>query len=180
MRVLLVLVFIFTLIQADRDGGPYIGFGYGFSKYDDDGKYEQILTDEAKIFTYYGGAYINKYLSVELGYAKIIGERYEVLDNSSEVNINYTLYNISALVHYSFFDDRLDFYAKFGTGYVRYLGEQGFSYVYGAGASVRFTKLLSLKVAYDTYQFGYDENSDNSAEYKMLIKYPYVALEFQF
>jgi opacity protein-like surface antigen len=180
MRVLLVLVFIFTLVHADRNGGPYIGLGYGISEYKDDGKYEDVLEKNSNNLNYYLGAYINKHLSVELGYAKIIGNEYKVLDSTKVVALDHTLYNISTLAHYAFFDDMLDFYLKFGTGYVKLFSETGFSFVYGIGTSFRLSEMFSLKVAYDLYEFGYDKNADNSTDYKMRIAYPYVAIEFQF
>ncbi|WP_373070449.1 outer membrane beta-barrel protein [Sulfurimonas sp.] len=180
MRIFLVLVFLFSLVYADRDGGPYLGIGYGVAEYDDDGLYEQITDKSAPYMFYYGGAYINKHLSVELGYAKIKDEQFKVVDSGVKKDVSYNLYNISALAHYAFFDDIWDFYAKFGAGYVTKNSKNGSSLLYGVGTSIRFNELISVKVAYDMYEFGYDENGNTSADYKMRIYYPYVALEFQF
>ncbi len=71
MRIFLFLAFFITLLSADREGGPYLGFGYGMSEYDDGGMYDKVLENEAKASFMYGGAYINKYLSVEIGYVNI-------------------------------------------------------------------------------------------------------------
>jgi hypothetical protein len=180
MRIFLVLVFIFTFAHADRDGGPYLGIGYGVAEYNDGGLYEKITDKNAPYLFYYGGAYINKHLSVELGYAKIKDEQFKIVDNNINADLSYNLYNISALAHYAFFDDIWDFYVKFGAGYVTRHGEDGSSLLYGVGTSVRFTDLISVKIAYDMYEFGYDESGNTSADYKMRIRYPYVAVEFQF
>jgi hypothetical protein len=180
MRFLLVLALLFSYSFADRDGGPYIGIGYGESLYDDDNVYEDILEEKVGSLTYYGGAYINKHLSVEIGYIKATDGKYKVLENNVRKRLDYTLYNVSTLAHYAFFDDFWDFYLKFGAGYVKYDGEKGFSYLYGVGTSLRLSELISLKVAYDIYEFGYDEDGDNGSDYNMRISYPYVAVEFQF
>ncbi|MCW8837979.1 MAG: porin family protein [Thiovulaceae bacterium] len=177
MKIFLVLVFIFTLSYADRDGGPYLGYGYGISKYDSDGLYDSIKDEKANMQYFYGGAYINKHLSVELGYAKLFEGGYKI---DESLKLNYTLYSVSTLAHYAFFDDIWDFYAKFGAGYTRLVGDEGFSFVYGVGTSIRFSELFSVKLAYDMYEFGYDSTQNGSADYKMRIFYPYMAVEFQF
>ena len=177
MKFFLVLVFVFTLSYADRDGGPYLGYGYGSSEYKSGGLYSSMKDEKAKAEYFYGGAYINKHLSVELGYVKLKDGGYKVNDT---VSLNHTLYTVSTLAHYAFFDDIWDFYAKFGAGYAKSFGEQGFSFVYGAGTSVRFSELFSVKLAYDIYEFGFDETQNGSADYKQRIYYPYIGVEFQF
>lgn len=178
MRILLVLVFVFTLIHADREGGPYLGFAYGVSEYMDDGYYSSVKDSQVQERYIYGGAYINKNLSVELGHVKMLDDGI-IIDNTT--NVNYSLFSVSTLVHYAFFDDILDFNIKFGAGYVqKHIDVSGFSINYGVGTSLRLTDLLSIKVGYDKYEFGYDENEDNSADYTMYIEYSYLAVEFQF
>jgi hypothetical protein len=180
VRIFLFLAFFITLLSADREGGPYLGFGYGMSEYDDGGMYDKVLENEAKASFMYGGAYINKYLSVEIGYVNIKNFNYKIEQNSNELNIGYTLYNVSTLAHYAFFDDLLDFYAKFGAGYVTSFGEDGSSFIYGIGTSLRLSELLSIKVAYDIYDFGYDTSANGSSDYDMKISYPYIGVEIQF
>lgn len=177
MRIFLVLIFSLAFAFADRDGGPYIGIGYGSSNYKSDGLYASMKEDKSESLTWYGGAYINKHLSVELGYVKMMGKGYEVDDTK---NLDYSLYSVSTLVHYAFFDDILDFYARFGAGKMSLSGEDGSSFIYGLGTSVRISELLSIKLAYDIYEFGFDETKNGSADYKMHIYYPNVAVEFQF
>ena len=177
MRIFLALLFFATIASADREGGPYIGIGYGDSKYKSDGLYSEIKDEKTKLEFFYGGAYINKYLSVELGYAKTSGKAYVIDD---ELSLEYTMYNVSTLLHYAFFNDNWDFYAKFGAGKVKSFGIDGFTFLYGAGTSLRFSELFSLKLAYDMYEFGYDETNNGSSDYKQRIYYPYIAVEFQF
>ena len=160
---------------ADRDGGPYIGVGYGTSKYNDDSLYESVKSDTSGAFTIYGGAYINKYFSVELGYA---GFNDYKIDDTTSVNFNST--TVSVLGHYAFFDDMLDFYAKGGVGNIGASGisADGFTITYGGGVGLRFTDWLGMKVAYDRYTFEY--KSSSSGNHDMYIDFIYGALEFQF
>lgn len=180
MKIFLVLAFFITFLSADREGGPYIGFGYGVTEYNDDEMYDQLIENKAKASFIYGGAYINKHLSVELGYVNIKNFNYKVQQDSTDLDIGYTLYNVSTLVHYAFFDDIWDFYAKFGAGFVKSLSEEGSSFIYGIGTSLRISELLSIKVAYDIYDFGYDTSSNGSSDFDMKISYPYIGMEIQF
>ena len=175
MKFILILAIFLTMLWADRDGGPYVGVGYGVSKYNSDGLYEELKSDTSASTTIYVGAYINKYFSVELGHANF--GSWEVDDSSS---VSYSALSVSTLVHYAFFDDILDFYAKFGVGEINVSGISagGFTFTYGGGVGVRFNEWLSMKVAYDRYTF---EQSDSlTGNYNMNIDYLYSALEFQF
>lgn len=185
--ILLVLLFISTLM-ADRDGGPYIGLGYGESSYDSNGLYEQLKSDTSGSGTFYFGAYINKHLSVELGYVSFdawhVEDGYEVDDTTT---LGFGALTVSTLAHYAFFDDALDFYGKFGVGEMSASGipATGFTMVYGAGVGYRFNKTLSIKVAYDIYNFNYDQpltigTTTTYTTYEMQIDYIYSAIEVQF
>ena len=189
MRYIFVLVLLFSLSHADRDGGPYIGIGYGVSQHNTGSlSYttppSDLKNDKSYAGTIYVGAYINKYLSVELNYADFTGfsksDGYEIDDTTY---LNYYAITTGVLAHYAFFNDVWDFYAKLQAGEIHRSSrsDKGFATVYGVGTSVRFNELLSLKAAYDYYRFGYDEApNDNSADYILSIDYLYIALEFQF
>jgi len=84
MKYILVLVLFLSTVYADRDGGPYLGIGYGLSKYSSDGLYKNLKEDKANAVNFYGGAYINKHLSVELGFANFTS--YGMEDDSYEVH----------------------------------------------------------------------------------------------
>ena len=119
--------------------------------------------------------HINKHLSVELNLAD-----FGLVDDIN--NLEYSAVTVNTLAHYAFYDDALDFYFKFGVGEMRenVAGAKGFSFVSGIGSSIRFSELLSVKIAYDRYSFGYDEDGDNASDNDLLIHHIYTALEFQF
>ncbi|MEA3331750.1 MAG: outer membrane beta-barrel protein [Campylobacterota bacterium] len=175
MKVVLLFLMFMGVVYADRDGGPYVGVGYGVSQYNSDGLYENLKRDTSNSTTIYAGAYINKYFSVELGQVNFTS--WEVDDSSS---VSYSALSVSTLVHYAFFDDILDFYAKFGVGQIDASGidSGGFTFVYGGGVGVRFNEWFSMKVAYDRYAFEYQDAI--SGNYNMNIDNLYSALEFQF
>ncbi len=181
MKIVLVLLMFMGVAFADRDGGPYVGFGYGNSKYNDDGHYASMKSDSSSSAVIYSGAYINKYFSVELDYVSFDAWQkdggYEV-DNTKKVS--YSAATVNVLAHYAFFDDRLDFYAKGGVGQIDASGisASGFSIVYGGGVGVRFNEWLGLKLAYDRYTFEYKDNV--TGNHDMYIDFVYSALEFQF
>ena len=183
MKYILVLVLILSSLSADRDGGPYIGVGYGVSQFNDDGVYSAFKNDKSDASSFYLGAYINKHLSVEYNYADFTAygktEGYKVNDTDS---LKFYFKNISTLAHYAFFDDTWDFYTKLGVGEVTQgkLDIEGFSFVLGIGTSIRVSEMISFKIAYDRYSFGYDSDNDNSSDYDLSIDYIYTALEFQF
>ncbi len=181
MKMILVFLMLVSVAFAGRDGGPYIGVGYGSSKYNDDGLYTNIKSDKSSSATIYGGAYINKYFSVELGYASFDAwqknDGYKV--NNTKI-ISFSATTVSALAHYAFFDDMLDFYAKGGVGQVDASGlsSSGFTITYGGGVGIRFNDWLGMKVAYDRYTFEYKDST--TGNYDMYIDFMYGALEFQF
>ena len=187
MKLLLILILTFTQLLADRDGGPYLGIGYGFGDYSDDKLYKEVKENTSESLTIYGGAYINKHLSVELAYvdfdAKGYGDGFLVVDETDQEKfISFSVMSISTLAHYAFFDDALDFYVRFGAGEVSSSAssDEGFTMLYGAGVAYRFNKYIALKVAYDLYKIGLDTDADNSSEYKMTIEHIYSAIEVQF
>jgi hypothetical protein len=181
MKIVLSVLLFCSLLLADRDGGPYIGFGYGTTQYDDDSVYFDQTENESKAMLFYGGAYINKYLSVEFSYVNFnSGNSYVVVDDTLvEKSMDFTTYNISTLAHYAFFDDVLDFYAKCGVGEVSSNGADvsGFTMVYGGGVGVRFNEMFSMKVAYDRYNIEY---LDDVTKYQMNVDLIYGAFEVQF
>ncbi len=185
IKIILSFFMLCSVAYADRDGGPYIGVGYGISKYSNDGLYDTLYEDTSEALTLYGGAYINKHLSVELGYvsfdAKNYADGYVVDENKT---LGFGVISVSTLAHYPFFDDSLDVYIRFGVGEMSLSGleKSGFVMQYGLGVGVRIDETLSIKMAYDLYRFNYDDESDasNIVGYKMEIDYIYSAIEVQF
>ncbi len=184
VKIFLALCVLSSMMFADRDGGPYIGLGYGISQYNDDGLYTELQENRTKSATFYGGAYINKHLSVELGYVSFdtwhLNDGYKTDTNNS---LGFGAISMSTLAHYAFFEDALDFYLKFGVGEMSQsgIGGNGFTFVYGVGGSYRLDKRYSIKLAYDMYDFSYDSTTATSTQrYEMKIHYVYSALEIQF
>ncbi|MDY0120337.1 MAG: porin family protein [Sulfurimonas sp.] len=176
MKLLLGLLVTLSALYADRDGGPYLGLGYASSTYKDDGFYGEIKEDKAQSPLFYAGAYINKHLSVEFSYADL--GSYEITDTQEE---DISAYHISTLAHYPLWDDKIDLYAKFGVGELslKSASKSGFTYVYGVGTAYRFNKYLALRVAYERYNFSY-EDTINVQSYDMTVDTLYGAFEVQF
>ena len=179
MKIILSILLFCSVLLADRDGGPYIGLGYGLSQYDDDNIYKEQKTSDSTAMTFYAGGYVNKYLSVELGYVNLNqGSNYEVIDDTNqEESISFSSFNVSTLVHYAFFNDILDFYAKFGVGNMSGTNADGFTMLYGSGVGVRFSEMFSMKIAYDRYTVDYNKGSSPHA---MNLDFIYSAFEIQF
>lgn len=189
MKILISFLLLVSFLFADRDGGPYIGIGYGLSKFDDKGYYAEVIDPYTKAPTLYAGAYINENLSVEVSYVNFyahgLDDGYMVSDiNSTKKNIDLYVTTVSTLAHYAFFNDTLDFYGRFGVGNLALTGvsDSGFTFVYGAGVAIRFNEMFAWKIAYDMYDFDYDDTSDinNVVRYDMKIDYLYSAIEVQF
>lgn len=180
MKFIIVFILLVSSLAADRDGGPYIGVGYGTSSYNDGGYYSSFKEDESDAFGFYLGAYINKHLSVEFNYVDFTKTGGYEIDNTDKLEFYFK--NFSTLAHYAFYDDLWDFYIKVGVGELTQgeLDIEAFSSVIGVGTSIRINEMFSIKVAYDRYSFGYDENNNESADYDMSIDYVYTALEVQF
>jgi len=68
---------------------------------------------------------------------------------------------------------------KFGAGTVT-LFDNGYTLVYGAGTAYRFNERYALRVAYDYFDFGVDQNDDTVADKKLKVGYIYAAFEVQF
>lgn len=182
IRAVLLTSLLFTAVNAEemaRDGGPYIGAGYGLASYSDDNFYNDVKDTNSASYNFYAGAFINRYLSVELGYMK--SGDFNVVDIvSTRTKFNYSAITVNTLAHYPVFDDSLDFYAKFGAGqsYVSMTSNDGAALVYGAGMSYRFDDTYALRFAYDIYTFSYDSTS--RGKFNMNMQYGYAAIEVQF
>ncbi len=185
MKYILVLLLMLSFAYADREGGPYIGVGYGQQKYNDDGLYTALKEKRSESLNFYAGAYMNKYFSVELDYVKIAP--YTAVLKSKNVKLDLSIVTVSTLVHYPLYNDMFDTYIKFGVGDIREknANAKGFTFVYGLGTSFRVSELISIKLSYDLYPFGYDQadatgTTNGISNYNQTIKYIYTAVEFQF
>ncbi|MGD9719364.1 MAG: outer membrane beta-barrel protein [Sulfurimonadaceae bacterium] len=175
MRFFILFLAFVGLACADRDGGPYLGIGYGVSEFGTNDIYTDLKEDKANSFMIYGGAAINKHLSVELGY---VGFGSYILANDTELEAN--IITVTTLVQYPFYEDMFSIYAKVGVGQVDLstLNDTGFSYVAGGGLSYRYNEYLGVKAGYEYYPFDYEDTL--GATHSMKIEYVYGAFEVQF
>jgi opacity protein-like surface antigen len=175
MRFFILFLALAGLACADRDGGPYLGIGYGVSEFGTNDIYTDLKEDKSNAFMIYGGAAINKHLSVELGY---VGFGSYTLANDTELEAN--IITVTTLVQYPFYEDMFSIYAKVGVGQVDLstLNDTGFSYVAGGGLSYRYNEYLGVKAGYEYYPFDYEDTL--GATHSMKIEYVYGAFEVQF
>ena len=71
MRYLFIVMLLLGVAYGDREGGPYVGIGYGKPKYNDDGLYTTLSQESSKSVSFYWGAYMNRYFSVEFDYVDL-------------------------------------------------------------------------------------------------------------
>jgi len=173
MKFFVLLFFAITLLWADRSGGPYIGLGYAHSQLKEKGFFD-LEDDGDSSLLFVAGAYINPYLSVEIEYTDLLSFK----RNNGE-NVEAKILDVNTQAHYAFFENRLDFFAKFGVGEI-YKTQKGFTFVYGGGAAYRLNDRYALRIGYNYFDFGYDENGDNSSDIDMGINQFYGVFEVQF
>lgn len=166
-------------VEKERNGGPYVGGGFGVSSYDAGGYFNSVDTKLANSYNIDAGAYINKYLSVELGYMK--SKDFKTISSSmSEKSFNYSAITISAMAHYPIWYDSFDIYLKFGAGqsFTTLSSSDGSAMVVGAGMSYRIDDMFAIKAAYDLYKFNYTTSTGGG--YEMNLGYAYAGVEVQF
>ena len=189
MNKIVLLCLCLASLWADRSG-PYLGIGYGLSPYNNDGYYKDIgfttvSDDRLKAFRVYGGAYINEYFSVELDYTDfdVSGAKN---GSGQSIQNDFSAMSVSTLVHYPAWDKKIDWYAKFGAGEIRWKqsgaqhrADEAGGLLVGAGVGYRFMQRLTFKVGYDIFFFGL-KDSLLEKEYNMDFELFYGAVEVQF
>lgn len=173
MRFVVILLLFFSIAEAKRGAGPYLGGGYGSSTLKDGG-YFDVKEDSSNGYVLYGGAYINDYLSVELEYVTAL--KYK---QYSEETITHKFIDINTQAHYPLWERKVDLYAKFGAGYV-YLNNSGHTLVYGAGAAYRIDERYALRIGYDYFDFGIDNTGDGAVDKKIAVEFLFASFEVQF
>jgi hypothetical protein len=187
MKKLLLLCCISLLAFADRSG-PYIGGAYGTTAFEDKGYYasqgySDRVDDNSESFRIYGGAYINKYLSVEVDYTDF-GDFKGTNALNQSLNESFTALGVSTVAHYPLYDDRIDTFLKIGvadmswdeSGALKRSDNTG-ALSFGLGAGYRFAEDYMLKIGYEFYSF---ELQDGSASYDWQIDHFFAAFEVQF
>lgn len=191
-KFLLLVLFSHLLFAEARDRtGPYLSLGGGYANLDDDNRM-QGKVDGSYNVNLIGGAFINKYFSVELGvdyYGK-----FTTADNKNSTSIYFV--DAAAKVHYPFWRNRIDVYGTFGAGAVlwkEYYNEENSHDRSSAlrgdiGIGYRFLDTLTLNLGYRRYFFTLDDDTGDFLEngdpkiirYNMQIGSAYANIEVQF
>ncbi len=175
-KIIVMLIMISMTVFASRDGGPYIGFGYGNSSISDSSNYFHLKDDSDTGYKIYAGAYMSKNFSVEISYLDNMS-----YNDTNGTNLEFGFVDVNVQAHYPFYYDRFDLYGKAGVGKVRHDGE-GFGYVFGAGVALHIDDRFSGKIGYDYMNFGLDtvEDKYDTADKHIGIHYLFIAIEVQF
>lgn len=183
--LLLALVTIALAKDADRTG-PYIAVGGGYAVFNDDNRMGSEPIDPTYNLNLIGGAFINKYLSVELGF-----DYYDTFTNDMQDTTDIYIFDAAAKVHYPFWKERIDLYAAFGAGGIAWketldgVTQEDNSGVLKGDVGIGFRTLdwLTVNMGYRRYFFTLDQ-VDNSGivtqHYKMDLSSAYVNIEVQF
>ena len=193
MKKLLLLLALSTLLfsEAIDRTGPYLSLGGGYTTLDDDQRMKGEVEGSYNI-NLIGGAFINKYFSVELG-----GDYYGTFSSSENTNSTHVYFiDAAAKAHYPFWRNRIDLYAAFGAGAVFWkenidgVGESDRSSALrgDVGIGYRVLKNLTFNLGYRRYFFILDDTTgallDNGdpeiIRYNMQISSAYANIEVQF
>lgn len=187
MKKLFLLCCISLMAFADRSG-PYIGGAYGSTTFEEGSYYafqgyNGHVDNASESFRLYGGAYINKYFSVEIDYTNF-GDFKATDTLSQSLNESFTALGVSAVAHYPFYDDTLDTFLKIGAADLNWdesgalnRSDSAGALCLGLGAGYRFTDDYMLKIGYEFYSF---ELQDGSSNYDWKIDHFFAAFEVQF
>ncbi|MDY0116978.1 MAG: porin family protein [Sulfurimonadaceae bacterium] len=175
IRLIIIVLTLCSVAVADRDGGPYLGFGYGMSQFGKNDVYTNLKEDRANSYSIYAGAAINKHLAVELARTSLGAYK---LENSDELKA--TIISLATVAQYPFYKDMFSVYAKAGVGHIKLntLADTGFTFLLGGGVSYRYNEYLGVKIGYEYYPFDYEDADE--ASHSMKIEYVYGAIEVQF
>ena len=187
MKKIGLLVLLAAMAFAERSG-PYLGAGYGSATFNDGSYfdvngYTQGVDDSSEGFRLYGGAYINKYFSVELGYNDF-GEYKASNTLSQNINDSFSALGVSVLVHYPLAQERFDSYIQVGAADMNWdesgaakRSDSAGAIILGIGGAYRFSDDFSLRVGYENYSF---ELLDGGRTFDWSIDSVYATFEVQF
>jgi len=192
MFLMLLLLISSALAEKVDRTGPYLSLGTGYARFYDDKRFVDVSMDPSYDINLIGGAYINKYLSVELSV-----DYFDKFTNTENEN-STSIYIIDATtkVHYGFWRERIDLYAAFGAGGIfwkEYKDNVSRSDNSGvirgdAGVGFRVMKDLTINVGYRRYFFTLEHDTGSRDEvnniiydtYNMQIGSAYTNIEVQF
>ncbi len=192
---LLPFFFCIALMGESLDRtGPYISLGGGYTSFIDDGRMDASNLNHGSNINLIGGAFINKYLSVELGL-----DYFTPFTNPDNENMTELYFaDAAAKAHYAFWRDRIDLYAAFGAGVVlwketlndKFQDDKAGSLRADLGVGFRALEWLTLNIGYRRYFFTLDDNYQskdangkeeyNFDRYHMRADAAYANIEVQF
>lgn len=189
MKKVLFLAMLLPLVlgaEALDRTGPYLAVGGGYATFKDKGRLEESLNSTKNGFIT-GGAFINKYLSVELFF-----DYFDTVTTKNRENTtDLYFFGVDTKAHYPFWKDRIDLFGSFGAGGVSWrerlndvFQKQKSSSLMGeAGVGVRVVEDVTLNVGYRRYFFTLVEQNETGnieKQYKMEMSSLYANVEVQF
>jgi hypothetical protein len=179
LKIGVLLLCGYTIAVADSFAGPYIGIGYGVSSYHDNDYYKSIQDTNVKSYNIETGAYINKYLAVELEYFRS-GDFHLTTQSDTPSTFNYSAFTINTVLHYYLYHDTIDFHIKFGAGqsYTNLSTSDGSALLYSGGIGYIIAKRYIVGVNYNLYNFDY--HSTTRGNFAMNLQYISMDLKMKF
>lgn len=174
-KIAILLIFLGSALWAQ----PYIDLGYGISNYSDNNYYKQVKSTNVGAFNISLGAYINKYLAVEIEYLKTGTFDTQKVDGSSS-SFNYSAITVNTAAHYYVYKNRIDLHVKFGMGQssTSLSSNDGSAILYGLGTSYILSARYSLGVNYNIDTFSH--NSSQRGSFSMNIQYVSMDVKIKF
>ncbi len=194
-KVFLVLVTLVTLSfaePADRTG-PYIAVGGGYALFEDDRRMETASQEVNPSYNLniIGGAFINRYLSVELSY-----DYYDTFVNDlNENTTKLSIIDVATKAHYPLWKERIDLYGAFGAGQVFWsenlngVRQDSKSGILRGDVGIGYRPLnwLTFNVGFRRYFFTLDQQTGTDSDgnvlyhrYYMELSSGYANIEVQF
>ncbi len=185
--VMLLLLLASSVVSgADDRTGPYLAVGGGYAVFYDDKRMGTEPVKDSYNINVIGGAFINKYLSVELGL-----DYFDTFRNEFDDVTDIYIIDATAKAHYPVWRDRIDLYAAFGAGSVNWkenvsgiTHEDSSGVLKGdVGVGFRSWEWLTLNIGYRRYYFTLDQLDNGglvAQQYNMELSSAYANIEVQF
>lgn len=180
---LLFLILLSPAFGADGDRtGPYIAVGGGYALFEDD---RRMDTGSEGVSSSYnlniiGGAFINRYLSVELSY-----DYYDTFVNDLNANTTrLSVIDVAAKAHYPVWKERIDLYGAFGAGQIYWVenldgvsrDDRTGTLRGDVGVGFRALKWLTFNVGFRRYFFTLDHETGTDSDGNVIYKRYYMDL----
>lgn len=174
-KIIILWIFVSGALWAQ----PYVDLGYGAANYSDGGYYKSVANTNVGAYNVSLGAYINRYLAVELEYLKTGTFSTKKIDGSSS-SFSYAALTINTAAHYYVYKNRIDMHIKFGMGqaYTSLSASNGSAILYGFGAGYIFSPRYSMGLTYNIDTFNYQ--SSQRGNFSMNMQYISMDVKIKF